>query len=430
VSKNVVVLGSQWGDEGKGKIVDMLTEQASAVVRYQGGHNAGHTLVIDGQTTALSLIPSGILHPHVHCYIGNGVVVAPRVLLDEMAMLAKKGVEVSGRLHVSIACPIILPSHVALDLARERALGKAAIGTTGRGIGPAYADHVSRRGLRLGDMQTPDQFIEQLRTLLEFHNFVLEHYYKQTPVTLEDSLAATLAHYEALAPYLSDVVQQLATLRMQKKSILFEGAQGTLLDIDQGTYPFVTSSNTVSGAVSSGAGFGPCYIDEVLGVTKAYTTRVGGGPMPTELHDDIGAHIAKVGREFGTVTGRPRRCGWLDLVALKHAIQINSITGLCITKLDILDELSEIKMAVAYELNGQRIDTFMPQAQQLALCTPIYETLPGWQAKTYGLTSWEALPQNARDYLTRITTFLGIPLYVLSTGPERHQTIIVQGPFR
>ncbi len=429
MSKNIVVLGSQWGDEGKGKIVDLLTNDAKAVVRYQGGHNAGHTLVIDGQTTALSLIPSGILHENVECFIGNGVVVAPRVLLDEIAMLANKGVKVAGRLHVSLSCPIILPSHVALDLARERALGSAAIGTTGRGIGPAYADHVSRRGLRLGDMQSVDRFSDQLKSLLEFHNFILEHYYQQPTVSLEDSLAASLAHYAALSPYLSDVVQQLAQLRKNKQSILFEGAQGTLLDIDQGTYPFVTSSNTVSGAISSGAGFGPCYIDEVLGVTKAYATRVGGGPMPTELKDSVGEHIAKVGREFGTVTGRPRRCGWLDLVALKHAVHINSITGLCVTKLDILDGLQEIKMAVAYEFEGKKIDYFMPQALDLALCKPIYETLPGWNEVTYGITDWKALPKNAQTYLNRISDFLGIPLHILSTGPERHQTIILENPF-
>lgn len=429
MSKNIVVLGSQWGDEGKGKIVDLLTQEANAaVVRFQGGHNAGHTLVIDGQTTALSLIPSGILHENVECFIGNGVVVAPRVLLDEIAMLAKKGVNVAGRLHVSLGCPIILPSHIALDLARERSLGAAAIGTTGRGIGPAYADHVSRRGLRLADMRAPHRFTEQLKTLLEFHNFILQQYYQQAPVSLEDSLAATLAHQEAIAPFLSDVVQQLAQMRAAKKSILFEGAQGTLLDVDQGTYPFVTSSNTVSGAVASGAGFGPCYIDEVLGVTKAYTTRVGGGPMPTELQDEVGAHIAKVGREFGTVTGRPRRCGWLDLVALKHAVHINSITGLCITKLDILDGLSEIKMAVAYEFEGNRIENFIAQAEELAECKPIYETFPGWSEVTFGLTRWEDLPQNARDYLDRISTYLGIPIHILSTGPQRHQTIILKHP--
>lgn len=428
MSKNIVVLGSQWGDEGKGKIVDLLTHEARAVVRFQGGHNAGHTLVIDGETTALSLIPSGILHANVECFIANGVVVAPHVLLDEIAMLAKKGVNVTGRLHVSLACPIILPSHVALDLARERALGAAAIGTTGRGIGPAYADHVSRRGLRLGDMRSPNRFIEQLKALLEYHNFILQQYYQQPAVTLEDSLAATLEHQAAINPYLSDVVQQLAQLRAQKQPILFEGAQGTLLDIDQGTYPFVTSSNTVSGAISAGAGFGPCYIDEVLGVTKAYATRVGGGPMPTELNDAVGEHIAKVGREFGTVTGRPRRCGWLDLVALKHAVHINSITGLCVTKLDILDGIEEIKIAVAYELNGKRIDHFVSQAEDLALCKPIYETLPGWKEVTYGLTAWDALPETARNYLDRISAFLEIPIHILSTGPQRHQTIILKHP--
>jgi adenylosuccinate synthase len=428
VGKNVVVLGSQWGDEGKGKIVDLLTESAAAVVRFQGGHNAGHTLVIDGQTTALSLIPSGILHPNVQCFIGNGVVVAPRVLLDEIAMLANKNIDVAGRLHVSFGCPIILPSHVALDLAREQALGKAAIGTTGRGIGPAYADHVSRRGLRLGDMQFPDRFIAQLKSLLEFHNFILQQYYQQDPISLEDSLAATLDHFDAIAPYLVDVVQQLTLLRTQKKSILFEGAQGTLLDIDQGTYPFVTSSNTVSGAVSSGAGFGPCYIDSVLGVTKAYATRVGSGPMPTELQDATGQHIAKVGHEFGTVTGRARRCGWLDLVALKYAIQINSITALCMTKLDILDGLPELKIAIAYELNGQRIENFVAQADELALCQPIYETLPGWSETTYGLTELSALPKNARDYLDRVSAYLGVPIHILSTGPQRHQTIIIEHP--
>jgi adenylosuccinate synthase len=423
MAKNIVLLGSQWGDEGKGKVVDWYTEYADAVVRYQGGHNAGHTLVIDGVRTALSLIPSGILREHVQCFIANGVVLSLPTLLSEIKMLEAKNVAVRDRLRISLACPIILPTHVALDRAREVALGKSAIGTTGRGIGPTYEDKIARRGLRLSDLLHPEKFKAQAEALIQYHNFILEHYYKAEPVSLEQVLAESLDLVEDIRPMMADVTQILGTMRRENKVILFEAAQGTLLDIDHGTYPFVTSSNTTAGSVSSGSGMGPCYIDEVFGVTKAYTTRVGGGPMPTELDDAVGTHLFEKGHEFGTVTGRRRRCGWFDVAAMRKSVQVNSLTGLCITKLDVLDGLEEIKLCVGYEFDGQRWDTPPADSSVYADCQPVYETLPGWSEVTFGMTDYEALPSQARAYLSRIEELLNVPIVLLSTGPQRHQTI-------
>lgn len=424
MSHHIVVLGSQWGDEGKGKVVDWLTEKADAVVRYQGGHNAGHTLVIDGERTALSLIPSGILRDHVQCFIGNGVVISPPKLLSEMKMLEDKGVNVRDRLFVSPACPVILPTHIALDQAREAALGKAAIGTTGRGIGPTYEDKIARRGVRLGDMVRPEEFKAAVKKLIEYHNFILQHYYKVETVSLETAMADSLDLAEHILPLLDDVTVRLHELRLQGKTILFEAAQGTLLDIDHGTYPFVTSSNTTAGAVTSGSGVGPAYIDDVVGVTKAYTTRVGGGPMPTELFDDVGKFLAERGQEFGTVTGRPRRCGWFDVAAMRKSVQVNSLTSICLTKLDVLDGLDEIKLCVGYDCNGKRYDMPPSDSELYADCQPIYETMPGWKETTFAMTDEDSLPQAAKNYLERIETLLNVPISILSTGPQRDQTIV------
>lgn len=424
MGKNVVLLGSQWGDEGKGKVVDYFTENADAVVRYQGGHNAGHTLVINGERTALSLIPSGILREHVQCLIGNGVVLSLPTLLSEIKMLEDKGVAVRDRLRISLACPIILPSHVALDRARETALGKSAIGTTCRGIGPAYEDKIARRGLRISDLLHPDTFKQRAESLVSFHNFMLEHYYKAEPVSMEKVYAETLDLVDEIRPMMADVTQILANMRRDNKFVLFEAAQGTLLDIDHGTYPFVTSSNTTAGAVASGSGMGPCYIDDVYGVTKAYTTRVGGGPMPTELHDHVGQHLFEVGHEYGTVTGRKRRCGWFDVAAMRKSVQINSLTGLCITKLDVLDGLSEIKLCVGYEYDGSVWASPPADSSVYADCKPVYETMPGWSEVTFGVTDYNALPEAARNYLSRIEELLEVPIVLLSTGPQRHQTIV------
>ncbi|MFI4956507.1 MAG: adenylosuccinate synthase [Gammaproteobacteria bacterium] len=423
--KCIVVLGSQWGDEGKGKVIDWLTEKADAVVRYQGGHNAGHTLVINGERTALSLIPSGILRTHTQCFIGNGVVVSLPVLFKEIEMLEAKGVDVRSRLSVSPACPIILPTHIALDQAKEKSLGNAAIGTTGRGIGPCYEDKIARRGLRLGDLLRPKEaFLEQLRKQAAYHNFILENYYHEAPVTEEALLAATLAFKDALEPLLKEVGQILDNMRRDNKVILFEAAQGTLLDIDHGTYPFVTSSNTTAGSVTSGAGLGPMYIDGVLGITKAYTTRVGSGPMPTELKDEVGEHLFEIGKEYGTVTGRRRRCGWFDVAAMRKSVQVNSLSGLCITKLDVLDGLKEVKLCIAYDYEGKQLASPPSDTEQYARCTPIYETMPGWDDVTVGLTDAKGLPEAAKRYLARIETLLGVPIVLLSTGPGRHETIV------
>ncbi len=429
MGKSIVILGSQWGDEGKGKIVDLLMEKASVVARFQGGHNAGHTLVIDGQKTVLRLIPSGILHPHVQCLIGNGVVLSPTALLQEMGELEQRGIEVKARLRISEACTLILPYHVALDLAREKALGKAAIGTTGRGIGPAYEDKVARRALRFGDLFDRERFSQKLEEVLDYHNFVLQNYHQHDPIDFQQVLDSMLALVPQLEPMKADVSALLADYRKKGKNILFEGAQGTLLDVDHGTYPFVTSSNTVAGAACVGTGFGPRYLDYILGVTKAYVTRVGSGPFPTELHDDTGKLLAKRGNEFGSVTGRPRRCGWLDMVVLRRSIQLNSLSGLCITKIDVLDELPSIRICTSYLLGDKKVTEFPMEATDLAACEPVYEELPGWQQSTVGIMNFDALPENAKKYLLRIQELAGIPIDMISTGPERNQTLVMRHPF-
>ncbi|GGZ09444.1 MAG: adenylosuccinate synthase [Shewanella fodinae] len=431
MGKNVVVLGTQWGDEGKGKIVDLLTEQAKYVVRYQGGHNAGHTLVIDGEKTVLHLIPSGILRDNVKCVIANGVVLSPEALMTEIKMLKDKGVPVEERLLLSEACPLILPFHCALDVAREKARGNKAIGTTGRGIGPAYEDKISRRGLRLGDLFNPTQFAEKLKEVMEYHNFTLTEYYKCEPVDYEKTLEDSLALADYLKSMCVDVAELLDSARKNGDSILFEGAQGTMLDIDHGTYPFVTSSNTTAGGVATGSGLGPRYIDYVLGIIKAYSTRVGGGPFPTELTCDIGEHLSIKGHEFGATTGRRRRPGWLDVVAMRRAIQINSLSGLCLTKLDVLDGLKEVKICVGYRLPDGSVSKVTPLAAEgYEQVTPVYETLPGWSESTFGATSLEQLPQAAIDYIKRIEALLETPIDIISTGPDRNETMILVNPFK
>ncbi|MDM8547100.1 adenylosuccinate synthase [Candidatus Venteria ishoeyi] len=429
MAKNVVIIGSQWGDEGKGKIVDLLTERAAAVSRFQGGHNAGHTLVIDGKTTVLHLIPSGILRDNVSCFIGNGVVLSPEALLEEIDTLEKNGIAIQGRLFISEACPLILPYHVALDQAREIARGKNKIGTTGRGIGPAYEDKVSRRGLRVGDLLNPEHFENRLRTVMAYHNYMLENYYKAEAVDVEAVLAETMTMRERLLPLIADVPAQLAGYLESGKNILFEGAQGTLLDIDQGTYPFVTSSNTTAGGAATGSGLGPGYFDYILSITKAYTTRVGAGPFPTELFDDIGQHLGEKGHEFGATTGRQRRCGWLDIVALRRARLNNSFTGICLTKLDVLDELETIKICIAYEYEGKEIDQPPTGAEAFEKCKPVYMEMPGWQQSTIGVQSYDELPENARAYIEKIESLLDTPIDIVSTGPDRIETIIRQHPF-
>jgi adenylosuccinate synthase len=430
MGKNVVVLGTQWGDEGKGKIVDLLTQDAQVVVRYQGGHNAGHTLKINGVKTVLRLIPSGMLRPHVTCYIANGVVLSPQALLTEINELELKGVNVRERLRISMACPLILPCHVALDKARELHMGNAAIGTTGRGIGPAYEDKIARRALKVSDLFHPERFTQKLITLLDYHNFVLTQYFKQPPVELQPLLDEAFKWAEELRSMVCDVSACLHEHRERGDNILFEGAQGVYLDIDHGTYPFVTSSNTCVGSVINGAGFGPKYLDYVLGITKAYTTRVGGGPFPTELHDEIGKRIAERGQEFGAVTGRPRRCGWFDAVLLKRSIELNSITGLCITKLDVLDGLDVLRIAVGYkDSNGNLLSRPPQAADDFEGLAPVYEEMPGWTENTADVVVMSDLPANAIAYLKRIEQLLGIPIDMLSTGPERDSTIILRDPF-
>jgi adenylosuccinate synthase len=429
MSKFVVVLGSQWGDEGKGKVVDLLTEEAAAVVRFQGGHNAGHTLVIDGRKTVLHLIPSGILRENVQCLIGNGVVLSPEALMKEMAMLEENGVPVRERLRLSESCQLILPYHVTLDQAREKARGNAAIGTTGRGIGPAYEDKVARRGLRLGDLFHRERFAAKLGEVLDYHNFVLKHYFKVEALDFQAVLEHALAVAEELAPMVMDVPERLRQLREQGAAVMFEGAQGTLLDIDHGTYPFVTSSSTTAGGVCTGSGVGPLDLDYVLGITKAYTTRVGAGPFPTELFDSMGEHLAHRGHEFGSTTGRPRRCGWFDAVALKRAVAINSISGLCVTKLDVLDGLETLQICVGYRC-GDVVHTEPPAgADAYDECEAIYEELPGWQESTVGITDYDQLPAAARTYLERIQEVAGVPVDMISTGPDRGQTILKRHPF-
>lgn len=430
MGKSVVILGTQWGDEGKGKIVDLLTDRVACVVRFQGGHNAGHTLVIDGVKTALHLIPSGILRDNVKCLIGNGVVLAPDALLKEMAMLEERGVPVRERLRLSPACPLILPYHVALDKAREVARGKAAIGTTGRGIGPAYEDKVARRGLRLGDIFHRERFASKLGEVLDYHNFTLKHYYKADTLDFQQLLDETLEMGEQLKPMVADITEILHQHRISGDNILFEGAQGTLLDIDHGTYPFVTSSNTSAGGTATGSGFGPLYLDYVMGITKAYTTRVGSGPFPTELFDEVGDHLREKGHEFGTTTGRTRRCGWFDAVALRRAIQINSVSGLCLTKLDVLDGLDVIRICVGYEdAAGNRIDAFPVDAADYDGIRPIYEEIAGWSESTFGIKEMDQLPANAIAYVKKLEEAVGAPIDIISTGPDRVETIILRNPF-
>ena len=429
MGKNVVVVGTQWGDEGKGKIVDLLTDRAAAVVRFQGGHNAGHTLVIDGKKTVLHLIPSGILRDGVSCLIGNGVVLSLEALVTEANALVASGVPVFERLKVSPGCPLILPSHVALDLAREKARGSGAIGTTGRGIGPAYEDKVSRRALRVSDLFVREKFASKLGEILDYHNFLLKNYYGAEPVDFAKTLDEALGYAEVIAPVIADITQILQDLADSDKSILFEGAQGSFLDIDHGTYPFVTSSNTVAAAASTGTGIGPRNLDYILGIVKAYTTRVGAGPFPTELFDDDGAHLARVGAEFGATTGRPRRCGWFDAVALRRSIINSSVSGLCVTKLDVLDELETIQICVGYTIDGESIPGLPVVVDRFAECKPVYEEWAGWQDSTVGVTNYDDLPQKARDYLTRIEELAGVPVDIISTGPDREQTIIKTHPF-
>ncbi len=429
MGKNVVVVGTQWGDEGKGKIVDLLTERAAAVVRFQGGHNAGHTLVIDGETTVLHLIPSGILRDGVACLIGNGVVLSLEALVQEADALVAKGVPVFERLRVSLGCPLILPSHAALDLAREKARGSAAIGTTGRGVGPAYEDKVSRRALKVSDLFVREDFAAKLGEVLDYHNFLLEHYFRAEPVDFAETLDAALQAAEAVTPITADVTQILQDLAEEGGSIVFEGAQGTFLDIDHGTYPFVTSSNTVAAAASIGTGIGPRDLDYILGIVKAYTTRVGAGPFPTELFDDDGRHLATVGAEFGATTGRPRRCGWFDAVALRRSIVNSSVSGLCVTKLDVLDDLETVQICVGYQIDGKPIAGLPVVADRFAECKPIYEEHPGWRESTVGATRFEDLPAKARTYLARIQELAGVPIDIISTGPDREQTIIKRHPF-
>jgi adenylosuccinate synthase len=430
MAKNVVVLGTQWGDEGKGKVVDLLTDQASYVVRYQGGHNAGHTLVIDGEKMVLHLIPSGILRENVTCVIGNGVVISPEALLTEMKMLEAKGIPVKERLVISEACPLILSFHIALDVAREVARGAKAIGTTGRGIGPAYEDKVSRRGLRIGDLFNPEDFAIKLKEVMKYHNFMLTEYYKQPAVDYDTVLKEALAVADLFKSLKVDVTDLLEKAKANNQAIMFEGAQGTLLDIDHGTYPYVTSSNTTVGGVATGAGFGPLSIDYVLGIVKAYTTRVGSGPFPTELDCEVGQHLGIKGHEFGATTGRKRRTGWFDAVAIRRAVQLNSITGFCLTKLDVLDGLETLRICIAYEdEQGNRTDIPPLAAEGYEAITPVYEDMPGWSEQTYGVTVYEQLPQAAKNYIKRLEELTGVTVDIISTGPDRVDTMVLRHPF-
>jgi adenylosuccinate synthase len=429
VGKFVVVIGTQWGDEGKGKVVDLLTERAVAVARFQGGHNAGHTLVIGGKKTILSLIPSGILRDQVRCFIGNGVVLSLEALLKESSMLGEQGVPVFERLRISPLCPLILPSHVALDQARERARGANAIGTTGRGIGPAYEDKVARRAVRVADLFQRDRFAAKLGEMLDFHNFVLQNYYRVPTIDFQKTLDEQLSLGAKIVPLLTDVTLSLHELREANASVLFEGAQGAMLDVDLGTYPFVTSSNTTAGYAATGTGLGPRVFDSVLGIVKAYTTRVGAGPFPTELFDEYGEHLSRVGHEFGSVTGRRRRCGWFDSVALRRAVVHSSVSSLCITKLDVLDGLDTIRVCVGYRINGKVSPEPPLSTEAYADIEPVYEELPGWPDSTVGITDYERLPANARRYLERLQTLVDAPVDLISTGPDREQTIVLRHPF-
>ncbi|GJM07000.1 MAG: adenylosuccinate synthetase [marine bacterium B5-7] len=429
MGKCVVVIGAQWGDEGKGKVVDLLTEKAHAVVRFQGGHNAGHTLVINGKTTKLSLTPSGIMHPHVACVIGTGVVLSADKLLEEMQMLKDQGVDAAPQVKISQGCALILKSHIALDNAREKARGNDAIGTTGRGIGPAYEDKISRRGLRVADLLDAATLPDKLAPVLDYHNFVLQHYFKTETVDYNAQLDVLLHHAEVIKPMALDAAAFLNERVQAGDNVLFEGAQGCFLDVDHGTYPFVTSSNTTAGGVCTGSGVGPRAIDEILGIVKAYTTRVGAGPFPTELHDETGALLAKRGHEFGTVTARARRCGWFDAALMKRSVQLNSFTSLCLTKLDVLDACETVKICTGYKLNGKQIDLPPVDAAQVAACEPIYEEMPGWQTSILGVTELDKLPANARAYVDRIQALLGVPIDIISTGPDRAETIVLRDLF-
>ncbi len=429
MGRNLVVIGLQWGDEGKGKVVDLLTDHAHAVVRFQGGHNAGHTLVIGGKKTILSLIPSGILHAHVQCLIGNGVVLSLEALFKEADALIAKGVPVFERLRVSPSCPLILPSHVALDRAREKAQGVNAIGTTGRGIGPAYEDKVARRAVRVADLFSRERFASKLGEILDYHNFILQRYFQAPPVDFQQVLESHLELAERLRPLVADVTETLERLCREGRHVLFEGAQGAMLDVDHGTYPFVTSSTTTAGGAAAGTGVGPRRLDEVLGIVKAYTTRVGAGPFPTELFDEFGEHLSRVGHEFGSVTGRPRRCGWFDAVALRRAIVNSSCSSLCVTKLDVLDGLDTIRVCIGYKVDGEVVSTPPLLGAPSGECEPVYESLAGWKESSAGITRYEELPANARAYLERLETLVGVPIAIVSTGPDRDQTIIRRHPF-
>ncbi len=429
MGKNVVIIGTQWGDEGKGKLVDLLTDQVEAVVRFQGGHNAGHTLVIQGEKTVLHLIPSGILRENVLCMIGNGVVLSPNALMEEIEFLEKAGISVRNRLLISEACTLILPVHVAIDQARERARGGKAIGTTGRGIGPAYEDKVGRRGLRAGDLLNADTFAEKLKELVEYHNFMLTNYYKADAVNYEQTLDEALRLGEQIKPMLADVSEELYKYQAQGKNLLFEGAQGALLDIDHGTFPYVTSSSTTAGGAATGSGIGPLDLDYVLGITKAYSTRVGNGPFPSELDDENGDYLGTKGHEFGATTGRKRRTGWFDAVAMRKSAKLNSLSGICLTKLDVLDGLEKIGICTAYRLNGEVTETAPLGADQYEQCQAIIEEMPGWTQKTAGVIDYNELPDNAKAYIKRIEELVGVKVTIVSTGPDRDETIILEHPF-
>ncbi len=429
MGKNVVVIGTQWGDEGKGKLVDLLTDQAEAVVRFQGGHNAGHTLVINGETTILHLIPSGVLRKEVQCMIGNGVVLSLEALIEEIETLERAGIPVRNRLKISEACTLILPIHIAIDKAREIARGKKAIGTTGRGIGPAYEDKVARRGLRAGDLLNPEEFALRLKALADYHNFMLANYYKVEIIDYQEMLDTTLKLAEQIRPMLTDVGEELQNYLRDNKNILFEGAQGALLDIDHGTYPYVTSSNTTAGGAATGTGIGPLDLDYVLGITKAYSTRVGNGPFPTELFDDYGEHLGVKGHEFGATTGRKRRTGWFDAVSMRKSAQMNSLSGICLTKLDVLDGLDKIGICTAYKINGKLTEIAPLGADQYDACEVVIEEMPGWTDTTAGITDFDKLPANAKAYIERIEQLVGIKIAILSTGPDRDETIMITNPF-
>ena len=425
MGKSVVVLGTQWGDEGKGKIVDLLTDQAKVVVRFQGGHNAGHTLVIEGRKTVLHLLPSGILRDGVDCVIGNGVVLSLEALWKEIAELEARGIPVRDKLKISGACPLILPTHVALDQARDT----QRLGTTGRGIGPAYEDKVARRGIRLAEALNQDQFQARLEGLMDYHNFVLEKYYGMDKVDFQQTLNDSLTLIQRIAPMVDDTIELLHGRRKKGDDILFEGAQGSLLDIDHGTYPFVTSSNTTAGGTATGSGYGPLFLDYVLGITKAYSTRVGAGPFPTELFDDVGRHLATVGREKGATTGRDRRCGWFDAAAVRQAIRVNSISGICLTKLDVLDGLDSVKVCTGYRGGSGMVSSWLMNVDGSENLQPIYEELPGWRESTVGVRNIEQLPNNARAYIRFIENVIEAPVDIISTGPDRSETIVLKHPF-